>query len=278
MAILYGLDAAIIDLNDPEIRKTAERKLAFIGDKEKKKKNLIIKLKSEIENSHKHKNHQNIIKKTKDIKFKNLKNIKDAVLDGDLKLMKILVQDALAKKVDPQKIIDEALTSAMEEVGDLFSRKIYFLPQVLSSAETMTVGFNLCKEKIPKENKKNIGKILIATVHGDIHDIGKNIVKMLLENHGFIVIDMGKDVATDKIIETAKKEKPNAIALSALLTTTMLEMKNITMKLKAEGLNIPVIIGGAVVTDDYAERINASYGADAAQAVKLAKNIIEKAH
>ena len=278
LAILYGLDAAIIDLNDPEIRKTAERKLAFIGDKEKKKKNLIIKLKSEIENSHKHKNHQNIIKKTKDIKFKNLKNIKDAVLDGDLKLMKILVQDALAKKVDPQKIIDEALTSAMEEVGDLFSRKIYFLPQVLSSAETRTVGFNLCKEKIPKENKKNIGKILIATVHGDIHDIGKNIVKMLLENHGFIVIDMGKDVATDKIIETAKKEKPNAIALSALLTTTMLEMKNITMKLKAEGLNIPVIIGGAVVTDDYAERINASYGADAAQAVKLAKNIIEKAH
>ncbi|MBU0573535.1 MAG: cobalamin-dependent protein, partial [Candidatus Margulisbacteria bacterium] len=111
---------------------------------------------------------------------------------------------------------------------------------------------------------------------GDIHDIGKNIVRMLLENHGFEIIDLGKDVHPDKILEAATKERPDVIALSALLTTTMVEMGTTQQRLKDAGLNIPVIIGGAVVTDDYADSIGASRGSDAAEAVKLAKLIVQK--
>ncbi|OGC16265.1 hypothetical protein A3J90_00970 [candidate division WOR-1 bacterium RIFOXYC2_FULL_37_10] len=277
LAMLYGLDAAIIDITDPEIAKALKWGTRFIGNKEKKKASLIKLIQKEIENSKKSGKPEKISKKEKTIKFNKLSDIENAVIDGDANLVKILVGLALEKNINPQAIIDKALTKGMEEVGDRFSRKIYFLPQVLSSAEAMTIGFNLCKEKIPAKDKKSAGKILIATVHGDIHDIGKNIVKMMLENHGFEVIDLGKDVPTAKIIEAVRKEKPNAIALSALLTTTMLEMRQVTETLKTEGLNAGVIIGGAVVTDDYAERINASYGSDAAQAVRLAKEIIKKA-
>jgi len=118
--------------------------------------------------------------------------------------------------------------------------------------------------------------VLIATVYGDVHDIGKNIVKMMLENHGFEVLDLGKDVHPDKIIEAAKKEKPSAIALSALLTSTMTEMRVIKQEIEKAGLAIPIIVGGAVVTAEYAKKIGASYGQDAAQAVKLAQKIIEE--
>ena len=138
----------------------------------------------------------------------------------------------------------------------------------------MSKGFALCKAKIGKGKTKAAGKVILATVKGDIHDIGKNIVKMLLENHGFIVIDLGKDVEAAEIIKVAKKEKPNAIALSALLTTTMVEMGVVNEELKKSGLHIPLLIGGAVVTKGYADRIGANYSMDAVGAVNLTKKIM----
>ena len=139
---------------------------------------------------------------------------------------------------------------------------------MIESAEAMTRGFQLCKEKIPQDQIKTVGKVLLATVKGDIHDIGKNIVKMMLENHGFAVIDLGKDVPPEAIIAAAKKEKPNVIALSALLTTTMVEMGIVKEDLDKAKLNIPLLVGGAVVTKGYADRIGAVYSLDAVGAVE----------
>ncbi|MFA4966662.1 MAG: homocysteine S-methyltransferase family protein [Candidatus Margulisiibacteriota bacterium] len=277
LALLYGLDAAIIDVTDKEIKKVLKgQKELLKGDQKKKIEKFTALLKKEVDKARalpKIKTEEKLSVR-KASKFTSLSDIKNAVIAGDGEKVVQLVTEALNKNHPPQKIIDAALVPGMEIVGERFSKKIYFLPQVLASAEAMASGFKLCKEKIPKESIKNVGKILIATVRGDIHDIGKNIVKMMLENHGFEVIDLGKDVPPEIIIERAKKEKPNAIALSALLTTTMLEMKVVKQELDAAGLNIPVIIGGAVVTNDYAERIGASYGSDAARAVALAKKII----
>ena len=277
LAMLYGLDAGIIDVTSKEIKKALkEQKELLKGNREKKIAKLTALLKKEVDKAR-------VLPKIKEEeklashkikKFVGLSDIKNAVISGDEETVRAYTGEALQKGFDPQRIIDEALVPGMEIVGERFSKKIYFLPQVLASAGAMTVGFELCKEKIPKESIRKVGKILIATVRGDIHDIGKNIVKMMLENHGFEVIDLGKDVPPENIIERAKKEKPDAIALSALLTTTMLEMKVVKKELDEAGLNVPVIIGGAVVTNDYAERIGASFGSDAAQAVALAKKII----
>lgn len=276
LALFYGLDAGIIDVTDPLISKVLRKRTITNKNNKTRIKKLIRLLREETDKS-KNTSHKTITSTKKQIiEFKNFHDIEKAVIEGDTNKTKTLTTQALAKGINPQEIIDKALTVGMETVGERFSKKIYFLPQVLSSAEAMSGGFELCKEKIPKNKEKKPGTVLIATVYGDIHDIGKNIVKMMLENHGFELIDLGKDVHQDVIIEAAKKYKPSAIALSALLTTTMLEMKNITQKLKDAGLNIPVIVGGAVVTEDYAKKINAGYGADAAQAVKLAKEIIKK--
>jgi 5-methyltetrahydrofolate--homocysteine methyltransferase len=139
----------------------------------------------------------------------------------------------------------------------------------------MQAGFELCKEKIPAGSQISRGKVIIATVKGDIHDIGKNIVKMLLENNGFAVLDLGKDVTAQKIVETVKREKAQAVLLSALLTTTMTQMEIVKAELSAAGINIPVIVGGAVVTDEYANQIGAYYGKDAVGAVELAEKVIQ---
>ena len=280
LAMLYGLDAGIIDVVSQEIKKALkEQKELQKGNKETKIAKLAALLKKEVDKAR-------VLPKTKEEeklashkikKFNGLADIKRAVIAGDEETVRTYTRTALEKGFGPQKVIDEALVPGMEIVGERFSKKIYFLPQVLSSAGAMTVGFELCKARIPKESIKHIGKILVATVRGDIHDIGKNIVRMMLENHGFEVIDLGKDVPPETIVQAAKKERPNAIALSALLTTTMLEMKVVKQELSSAGLDIPLIVGGAVVTSDYAERIGASFGADAAQAVNLAKRIINSA-
>ncbi len=269
LARIFGLDAGIIDPLDPEIKKA----LAYKPN-EKDKDKLIEELKNEVKKSFKMPKEKKIILSEKKMK-PTVDNIKNLVIVGDAELTESLVREALLSQ-NPQEIINKGLIAGMEIIGKRFSKKEIYLPQVLVSAEAMKKGFALCKEKIPKDQIKTIGKIALATVQGDVHDIGKNIVKMMLENHGFEVIDMGKDVRTEKIIEIAKVEKPAAIALSALLTTTMLEMKNVSEELKKEGLDIPVIIGGAVVTSDFATEIGALHGEDAAQAVTLTKKIISE--
>jgi len=275
LALHHGLDAAIVDVNDPHIKRALALFKFFKGNSKKEIKSLLKNFESEIEKTKKIGTKPQKQEKLKTLKYKGLKDIESSVIEGSLEKVKFLVSEGLKSGEDPQTIIDNALTKGMEIVGEKFSKKIFFLPQVIASANAMSEGFALCKEKIPKGKIKNIGKIILATVHGDIHDIGKNIVKMMLENQGFEVIDLGKDTPTNKIVEEAIKSKPNAIGLSALLTTTMLEMRTVKEKLKEAGLDIPIIIGGAVVTADFANKMEASYGEDAAQAVKLAKKIIE---
>jgi 5-methyltetrahydrofolate--homocysteine methyltransferase len=274
LALTYGLDAAIVDVADPEMKKAVSRQPSAESREE-----LLIKFRAEVEKARR--SGKPAEKKreadVQNIKFSGYKDIEAAVIDGDLQAVEILVKQALEKKLNPQKIIDSGLIPGMELVGRKFNKKEYFLPQVIESAEAMTRGFELCKEKIPKDQIKIVGKVLLATVKGDIHDIGKNIVKMMLENHGFAVIDLGKDVPPEKIIAAAKKEKPNVIALSALLTTTMVEMGVVKDELDQAGLAIPLLVGGAVVTKGYADRIGAVYSLDAVGAVELAKKIMKTA-
>ena len=273
LALNYGLDAAIVDCADQEIKQVLNEK------KRPTNEVLLAQFKQQLDKARRsgQPGEKKRETKVKELKFTTLKIIKAAVIDGDLQSVEELVKQALAVKVNPQKIIDEALVPGMEVVGKRFSQKIYYLPQVIEAAEAMSRGFELCKARIPKGKIKNLGKVLLATVKGDIHDIGKNIVRMMLENHGFSIVDLGKDVPPETIIAAAKKEKPNVIALSALLTTTMVEMGIVQEQLKQAGLKIPLLVGGAVVTKGYADRIGANYSYDAVGAVQLAKRIIQTA-
>jgi 5-methyltetrahydrofolate--homocysteine methyltransferase len=278
LARAYGLDAAIVDVTDKLMQKAIKVSGKRCQVPEAREK-LLKAFKAEIEKARRggkpaEKKRELIVK---DIKFTGYPDITKAVVAGNKELTEILVNLALAKKLAPQKIIDQGLIPGMEMVGRKFNKKEYFLPQVIEGAEAMTAGFVLCKARIPKGEIKTTGKVVLATVKGDIHDIGKNIVKMMLENHGFAVIDLGKDVPPEKIIEAAKKERPNVIALSALLTTTMVEMGVVKQELEHAKLNIPLLVGGAVVTKGYADRIGAVYSLDAVGAVALAKKIIKAA-
>jgi 5-methyltetrahydrofolate--homocysteine methyltransferase len=272
LALSYGLDAAIVDVTDPEIKKALKAKPESRETLMQSFKDAVSAAKRSGKPAEKKR-----AAKVKELKYRSYKDVKEEVIEGNFDGVSILVEQALKKRVNPQKIIDNALVPGMEKVGKKFSRKEYFLPQVIESAEAMRKGFELCKAKIPKGKIKVVGKVVLATVKGDIHDIGKNIVKMMLENHGFKVIDLGKDVPPEKIVATARKEKPNVIALSALLTTTMVEMGEVKKALEKAKLDIPLIVGGAVVTKGYADRIGAAYSMDAVGAVALAKKIIAAA-
>lgn len=164
----------------------------------------------------------------------------------------------------------------LDLVGVRYDRKKIFLPQLIRSAETSKEAFQAIKNNmtIDEQNKQSTESILLATVEGDIHDIGKNIVKLILENYGYNVIDLGKDVPIENIVDTAKKEDIKLIGLSALMTTTVKNMEETIQTLKDAGLNIPVVVGGAVLTQEYADMIGADYYAkDAKEAVDIAKKI-----
>ncbi len=272
LALSYGLDAAIVDVTDPEIKKALKAKPESRETLMQSFKDAVAAAKRSGKPAEKKREAE--IKK---LKYRSYKDVEQAVIEGDIERVKLFVEQALGKKIDPQKIIDNALIPGMEKVGKKFSRKEYFLPQVIESAEAMKKGFELCKAKIPKGKIKTVGKVVLATVKGDIHDIGKNIVKMLLENNGFKIIDLGKDVPPEEIVKAARKEKPNVIALSALLTTTMVEMGVVKEELAKAKIDIPLLVGGAVVTKGYADRIGAAYSMDAVGAVQLAKKIMNAA-
>lgn len=202
--------------------------------------------------------------------------ISEAVIKGKRKQVVGLVQDALASGKEAQEIIETLLIPAINEVGNLFDKQIYFLPQLISSAETMKTAIDYLEPMLQKDNDQKLGKVVMATVAGDIHDIGKNLVVLMLKNYGFDVIDLGKDVATELIIETAKKENADIIGLSALMTTTMTEMKHVVERAREEKLAAKIIIGGAVITQDYADEIGADgYSKDAQEAVKLVKRLLD---
>ena len=200
-----------------------------------------------------------------------------AVVKGNKKNILALVEQEL-KFSAPQQLIEEILIPAINEVGDRYDKQIYFLPQLIAGAEAMKLAIDYLEPMLKKDgNEESKGTIVIATVSGDIHDIGKNLVALMLKNYGFHVIDLGKDVATERIIQTAKAEKADIIALSALMTTTMVEMKRVVEQVKEQGLSAKVIIGGAVITDSYAQEIGADgYSEDAQSAVVLVKRLLEK--
>ncbi|PKL37617.1 MAG: 5-methyltetrahydrofolate--homocysteine methyltransferase [Spirochaetae bacterium HGW-Spirochaetae-1] len=198
-----------------------------------------------------------------------------AVVEGNVDDIEEQVRTAL-KEHDPPSIMNQGLLRALEKVGELYSTGEYFLPQMIASANTMKKGFNILKPLLAGESAEKRGKVVICTVKGDIHDIGKNIVAMMMENHGFEVRDLGKDVPAETIIQAARDISADLICLSSLLTTTMNEMRNISELLKEAKLDIPLLVGGAVVNEEYAKSIGAHYGKDAVDGVNKAKSLMAR--
>jgi 5-methyltetrahydrofolate--homocysteine methyltransferase len=191
-------------------------------------------------------------------------------------------RDAAIKLLEtktPVEIIDGYIVPALDEVGKDFEAGRKYLPQLLLSADTVSRAFEVIRERLERsgEMTESKGTILIATVYGDIHDIGKNIVKAMLENYGYTVIDLGKDVAPETIVEAARREKPGIIGLSALMTTTVSNMEKTIALVRESGLPVRIMVGGAVLTAEYAKRIGADYyGKDAMASVNIAKEIFGK--
>lgn len=208
---------------------------------------------------------------------KSRQAIFEAVLKGNRKVVIDLIKEELAINNMPSDIVDSVLIPAINEVGSLFDSQKYFLPQLISSAETMKLAIDYLEPMLAddRDSTKSHGTVIIATVSGDIHDIGKNLVALMLKNYGYRVVDLGKDVSTDLIISTARDESADIIALSALMTTTMVEMKRVVEEVKKAGLSTKVIIGGAVITQHYADEIGADgYSSDAGSAVELVRRLL----
>jgi 5-methyltetrahydrofolate--homocysteine methyltransferase len=206
-----------------------------------------------------------------------LSEILDGVVNGDNHLVPEKTNDALEKGISPETLLNEALIPAMAEVGRRFEIGEYFVPEMLVSARAMKSALAILKPKLVKQNYKSNGKIVVGTVKGDLHDIGKNLVALMLEGAGFEVIDAGSDVAPEKFVGIARTNNADIIGLSALLTTTMTNMKTTITALEQAGLKgkIKVMIGGAPVTEGYAKQIGADgYAEDANRAVTLAKQLV----
>ena len=201
----------------------------------------------------------------------------ECVLKGNKGNIIEQVQTALNQGEDPSAIINAHLISAINEVGVLFDKQIYFLPQLISSAQTMQKAIEYLEPMIVKdENAQEMATIVIATVEGDIHDIGKNLVALMLRNYGYRVLDLGKDVAAEQIVDKALKEHAQIIALSALMTTTMMRMKDVVELAHERGCNSKVIIGGAAITPSFSDEIGADgYSSDAADCVKLVERLLQ---
>jgi 5-methyltetrahydrofolate--homocysteine methyltransferase len=198
----------------------------------------------------------------------------NSILNGDSENVCAFVENCLAAKEEALDIVNKRMIPAIVEVGKRYDTKEYFLPQLLMSAEAMKKGFSVLEPLLKLGAKTSLGKIVLATVKGDVHDIGKNIVAIMLSNHGFEVVDLGKDIASDVILNEAIKQGASIIGLSALMTTTMEEMGRFMDLKNKNNVDIPVMVGGAVVTDDYAKKIGAHYSKDAVRAVEKAKELV----
>ena len=203
--------------------------------------------------------------------------LKTAVLKGNRNGIVKITKEALESGEKPAELLNQVLLPAINQVGEYFDQGKYFLPQLIASAEAMKNSIEILEPLLQTGSAgEEMPIVVIATVEGDIHDIGKNLVALMLKNHGFHVIDLGKDVPQAKILETAREHHAQFIALSALMTTTMQRMREIVAAAKQEGITAKIIIGGAVITQEYADEIGADgYSKDAADAVKLAKSLME---
>ncbi|MCG2676480.1 homocysteine S-methyltransferase family protein [bacterium] len=278
LAKTYGLDAAIINPRDAKL-KSSSLALKVLKGEDKGAKEYIKAQKGIIEEEIKPKEEADI-----------RAQLSGAIIDGNKEDILRLAEEALKEGLKPLEIIDEILIPAITLVGERYNEGTYFLPQLISSAEVMKLACERLSKEMEKpacrpvcrrgrrgrETLPTQRKIVMATVEGDIHDIGKNIVSLLLSSHGFQVVDLGKDVKKERIIHEAVSQKVDLIGLSALMTTTIGRMKEISDELKRRRINIPTLVGGAVVTSQYAKRIGATYAKDAIEAVKKAKELVKK--
>lgn len=206
-----------------------------------------------------------------------LEVIHQAVMEGDMGLTQEKVQEAIDAGIEPGVILQDSLIAAMGEVGKLFEEGEYFVPEMLIAARAMKAGLALLRPLLIAADVKPAGKVAAGTVKGDLHDIGKNLVCMMLEGAGFEIVDLGVDVPAEKFIDAVVNQGVDIVAMSALLTTTMPNMKNTLEAIKAAGVRdkVKVMVGGAPVTDAYAKEIGADgYAADASRAVTLAKALV----
>lgn len=198
-----------------------------------------------------------------------------AVLKGNKEHVLEEVKKMLDGGAKPDEIINEHLIAAINEVGELFDKKKYFLPQLISSANTMKLAIEYLEPMLERSNTEAMATIVVATVEGDIHDIGKNLVVLMLKNYGYHVIDLGKDVPADVIVDTAMNEGAKVIGLSALMTTTMMRMKDVVELAKEKGCTAKIVIGGAAITESFSDEIGADgYSKDAAECVKLVERLL----
>lgn len=206
-----------------------------------------------------------------------IKLIYDGILDGDMEVVSQNVNTALENGLLPQTILDEGLIAAMDKVGALFEEGEFYVPEMLVAARAMKSGLDILRPKLMEAEIEAKGKVIIGTVKGDLHDIGKNLVAIMLEGAGFDIIDLGVDIPPEKFIEVLESEKPDVVALSALLTTTMVSIEDTISAMKTAGLRdeVKVIVGGAPVTQEYADSIGADgFAADASLAVSLVKGLV----
>jgi 5-methyltetrahydrofolate--homocysteine methyltransferase len=205
----------------------------------------------------------------------DMEALKNAVIKGDQNSAKKITAEALAKGVRPEEILHDGLVAGMSVIGAAFKKNEVYVPEVLIAARAMKAAMELLGPKLVEAGVKPIGTVVVGTVKGDLHDIGKNLVSMMLKGAGFNVIDLGVDVTPEKFIEAVKVNKAQAVGLSALLTTTMPMMDKTVQAFNKAGINTKVMIGGAPVTKEYADKIGAQgYASDAATAVDVAKQLL----
>jgi corrinoid protein of di/trimethylamine methyltransferase len=207
----------------------------------------------------------------------DLKQLYDAILTGNFKVARAVTEQALAEKIEPQTLVQEHMIPAMNEVGRRYEANEYFVPELLIAARAMKASLELIRPLLTAQGAEPAGRVVIGTVKGDLHDIGKNLVAAMLEGAGFEVIDLGVDVPAEKFIAAAQEKHATVIAMSALLTTTMGSMKTVIEAMKTSGVRgkIKVMIGGAPVTQKYADEIGADgYSNNANAAVALARKLV----
>lgn len=203
------------------------------------------------------------------------KEIAEALIEGNAGKVKDLVMSALDQKKEPKKIVDEGLIAGMDVVGVRFKNCEMYIPEVLASARAMHAGMEILEPLLGKGESRSKGVFVIGTVKGDLHDIGKNLVAMLLKGAGWKVVDLGVNVNSEDFVKSAVEEKADIIGLSALLTTTMVHMKDVVELVKAQGCKSKVIIGGAPINKGFADQIGAhGYAPDAATAVDVARSLV----
>ncbi|MFW6119760.1 MAG: corrinoid protein [Petrotogales bacterium] len=208
-----------------------------------------------------------------------MEELKSSVVNTSPEASKQLTEQALSEGYDAKKILDEALIPGMDEVGRLFKEGDYFVPEVLVAAKAMHASMDIIEPLLVKGGVKKVGKVIAGTIEGDLHDIGKNLVCMMLKGAGFEVIDLGVDVKPDDFVKAVQEKRPEFLLISALLTSTMINMPNVMTALKNEGVRdkVKVIIGGAPVSESYAQEIGADgYSEDSTGAVELLRELIKQ--